>query len=68
MEVGGLRVSSGARTFLDLALVLPPHELVAVGDALLRTGRMDAAELAARLAEADRVTGVVRARECAGPL
>jgi hypothetical protein len=68
VDVDGLRVTSGPRTFLDLALTLPPHELVAVGDALLRTGRMDAAGLAARLAAADRVKGVVRARECAGLL
>ncbi|MGY1772282.1 hypothetical protein [Blastococcus sp. SYSU D00813] len=65
VEAAGLRVTSGARTFLDLALHLPPQELVAVGDALLRQGRMDEAALAARLALADRVKGVVRARECA---
>jgi hypothetical protein len=68
VEVDGLRVTSGARTFLDLALFLPPHDLVAVGDALLRAGRLDPAELAVRLAGADRVKGVVRARECAGLL
>jgi hypothetical protein len=61
----GLRVTSGAQTFLDLAAVLPPQELVAVGDALLRAGHLDAVRLTERLARADRVRGVVRARACA---
>lgn len=62
---GGLRVTSGAQTFLDLAAALPPQELVAVGDALMRAGHLDDAGLAERLARADRVRGVVRARACA---
>ncbi|WP_448611140.1 type IV toxin-antitoxin system AbiEi family antitoxin [Geodermatophilus sp. URMC 60] len=61
----GLPITSGAQTFLDLAARLPPAELVAVGDALLRGRRMDAASLAGRLERADRVRGVVRARACA---
>ena len=61
----GLRLTSGAQTFLDLAEVLPPWELVAVGDALLRAGHLDAVSLAERLARAARVRGVTRARECA---
>ncbi|KGH47742.1 hypothetical protein IN07_05585 [Modestobacter caceresii] len=61
----GLRGTSGAQTFLDVAAVLPPQELVAVGDALLRAGHLDAARLGARLGRADRVRGVVRARTCA---
>ncbi|GAB3193251.1 hypothetical protein GCM10027261_07770 [Geodermatophilus arenarius] len=64
-EVAGLRVTSGAQTFLDLAPRLPPAELVAVGDALLRAGRLDAAALDRRLGRAGRTRGVVRARECA---
>jgi very-short-patch-repair endonuclease len=64
-EVAGLRVASGAQTFLDLAQRLPPAELVALGDALLRSGHLDAAALDRRLARAGRVRGVVRARECA---
>ncbi|MGY1725798.1 endonuclease domain-containing protein [Geodermatophilus sp. SYSU D01062] len=64
-EVGGLRVTSGAQTFLDLAPRLPPAELVAVGDTLLRAGRLDAAALERRLGRAGRTRGVVRARECA---
>ncbi len=65
VEVEGLRVTSGAQTFLDLSPHLPPPELVAVGDALLRAGRMTPQALADRIARADRVRGVVRARECA---
>lgn len=62
---GGLPLTSGPQTFLDLAAWLPPAELVAVGDALLRSGRMDEGSLARRLERADRVRGVVRARDCA---
>ena len=61
----GLRVTSGAQTFLDLAALLPPAELVAVGDALARAGHLDDARLTERLARAGRVRGVVRARACA---
>jgi hypothetical protein len=60
----GLRVTSGAQTFLDLAAALPPQELVAVGDSLMRAGHLDAARLAQRLARADGIRGVVRARAC----
>jgi hypothetical protein len=61
----GLRVTAGPQTFLDLAQHLPPPELVAVGDALLRSGHLTSGSLAARLSRADRVRGVVRARACA---
>ena len=61
----GLRLTSGAQTFLDLAAGLPPAELVAVGDAFLRSGHLTPAQLSARLARAARVRGVVRARDCA---
>ncbi len=63
-----LLVTSGAQTLLDLATRLPPAELVAVGDALLRSGALTTDLLSARLARADGVRGVVRARECAGLL
>jgi hypothetical protein len=63
---GGLRLTSGAQTFLDLAPSMWPEELVAVGDALLRAGHMSPESLTERLAaRADRVRGVVRARACA---
>ncbi|SDD21014.1 Protein of unknown function [Geodermatophilus telluris] len=61
----GLRVTSGPQTWLDLAEHLPPHELVAVGDALARRGHLAPAALAGRLERATRVRGVVRARRCA---
>ena len=65
MHHRGLRLTSGAQTFLDLAACLPPWELVAVGDALLRAEHLDGHSLAARLARAARVRGVARARDCA---
>ena len=75
MAVGSVRRTSsstaacgsprGAQTFLDLAAVLPAGELVAVGDALVRGRHLDDGCLAERLVRADRVRGVVRARECA---
>jgi hypothetical protein len=61
----GLRLTSGAQTFLDLAPALWPAELVAIGDALLREGHMTAESLQERLARAARVRGVLRARTCA---
>ncbi|MEU2347989.1 hypothetical protein [Modestobacter sp. NPDC049651] len=64
----GLPVTSGAQTWLDLAAAVPDDELVAVGDALLRGGAMDEARLAERLARADGLRGVVRARRRAGQL
>ncbi len=61
----GLRTTSGPQTWLDLAERLPAHELVAVGDALMRGGHLSLDALARRLERAVRVRGVVRARECA---
>jgi hypothetical protein len=65
VEHRGLRVTSGAQTFLDLAALLPPAELVAVGDALLAADHLTPSALGGRLLRADRVRGVVRARACA---
>jgi hypothetical protein len=67
ITIGDLRITSGAQTFLDLAARLPAAELVACGDALMRRGHLTAEVLSARLARADGVRGVVRARAC-GPL
>jgi hypothetical protein len=50
----GLRTTSGPQTWLDLAERLPPHELVAVGDALMRGGHLAAEALAGRLERATR--------------
>lgn len=61
----GLALTSGPQTFLDLAAELPSHELVAVGDALMRRGHLPAGSLVQRLDRADRVRGVIRARACA---
>jgi hypothetical protein len=60
-----LRLTSGPQTFLDLAATMPPWELVAMGDALARAGHLPGDSLTERLMRADRVRGVVRARECA---
>jgi hypothetical protein len=60
-----LRLTSGAQTFLDLAPLLWPAELVAIGDALMRGRHMTTETLDDRLARAARVRGVVRARACA---
>lgn len=65
VEIADLRLTSGAQTFLDLAAHLPSAELVAAGDALLRRGHLTSDGLAERLARADGVRGIVRARECA---
>lgn len=65
IEVDRLRLSSPAQLFLDLAPRLLPEELVAVGDHLVRTGVLRPEALDRRLARADGVRGVVRARRCA---
>jgi very-short-patch-repair endonuclease len=65
VEFEGLRLTSGAQTFLDMAPLLWAPDLMALGDALMRRGVLDGAALAARLLRADRVRGVVRARGCA---
>jgi len=65
VDLDGVRVTSPAQTYLDLAARVGPAELVVVGDALLRDGRLTAEELTLRLARADGVRGVVRARTCA---
>jgi hypothetical protein len=65
VELAGLRVTSPAQTFLDLAARNSPAELIVVGDALLRSGRLTGDQLTERLHRADRVRGVVRARACA---
>ena len=61
----GLRTTSGPQMWLDLAERLPPHELVAVGDALMRGDHLPLDALTRRLERASRIRGVVRAREYA---
>jgi hypothetical protein len=65
VEHAGLRLTSGAQTFLDLAPVLPVEDLFMLGDALMRSGHLHPEDLARRLARADRVRGAVRARRWA---
>lgn len=60
-----LRLTSGPQTFLDLAERMPPWELLAVGDALFRSGHLCPEALSRRLERAGRVRGVIRARTCA---
>jgi hypothetical protein len=64
----GLRMTSGCQTWLDLACLLVPEELVAVGDALYRGGHLDSAALQFRLVRAGGSRGIVEARRCAGLL
>jgi hypothetical protein len=61
----GLRLTSAAQTFLDLAAGSPPWDLVATGDGLCRAGHLTSDALTERLLRAGRVRGVVRARACA---
>lgn len=68
VESAGLRISSPAQLFLDLAARLPAEELVAVGDFLMRRKWLSSAALASRLARANRVRGVAQARRCAALL
>lgn len=65
IQHAGLRVTSGAQTFLDLAAVLPADELFILGDSLMRAGRLRTEDLRGRLTRADRVRGVVNARRWA---
>jgi hypothetical protein len=64
VDHAGLRLTSGPRTWLDLAVTLPEDELVAVGDALYRAGHLDAAGLDERLTGRSP-RGIARARRCA---
>ncbi|MDQ4039915.1 MAG: DUF559 domain-containing protein [Actinomycetota bacterium] len=64
----GIRVTSGARLYVDLAEFLTPPEQVAVGDAVLRLGLTDEAALVLRVAAAFGRRGVARARDCLGRL
>jgi hypothetical protein len=66
--IGGLRVTAGARTFIDLAADFDEAYLIVLGDALLARGQETPATLAAKVAEAGRRRGVVRARSALGRL
>jgi len=61
----GVPVTSGAQTWLDLVPELPPEELIAIGDSLMRVGPLDELRLAERLARAGGTRGIVLARRLA---
>lgn len=71
----GIRISTPARTWLDLARILPLDDLVAVGDQLVRQPRpgledrtepwATLPELGAMLARHPKLKGIVKAREAA---
>lgn len=75
MVLDGIRISTPARTWLDLACILPLEDLVAVGDQLIRQprpGLEDRAEPWATLPELHellkrhpKLKGIVKAREAA---
>lgn len=67
-EIRGLRVTAGARLYVDLAELLTHPELVAVGDAVLRHGMTDIDALTQRVTAAAGRRGVARARDCLGRL
>ncbi|MGI9092835.1 MAG: DUF559 domain-containing protein [Mycobacteriales bacterium] len=60
--VDGVPVTSMPRTFVDHAAAVDLEQLVAIGDAMIRSGRCTAAELARRVAAAAGHRGVRRAR------
>lgn len=69
----GIRMSTPARTWLDLARILPLEDLVALGDQLVRQPRLELerrtepwatlSQLAAMLARHPKLKGIVKARE-----
>jgi hypothetical protein len=60
--IGGVRVTTAPRTFVDLAAVLDEPNLIVVGDAILRQGLASPASLQAAISRAAGRRGVVRAR------
>lgn len=73
MVLDGIRISTPARTWLDLARILPLEDLVAVGDQLVRRPRPELEnraepwatlpELNTMLKRHPKLKGIVRARE-----
>ncbi len=61
-SVGGLRVSSPARTWMDLAALIPPDYLLAAGDHIVRYSSAQIAGLRQVVQWADRRRGVRNAR------
>lgn len=75
MELDGIRISTPARTWLDLSGILPLEDLVAVGDQLVRQPRLDLDArsdpwstlplLKEMLKRHPKLKGIVKAREAA---
>lgn len=65
IEWGGLRLTTPARTFVDLGGFLSLRDLVAVGDAALRDGLCEREQIAAVLRGSRRRRGVRTARAAA---
>jgi len=73
MVLDGIRISTPARTWLDLARILPLDDLVAVGDQLVRRPRPELEsrtepwatlpQLTAMLTRHPKLKGIVKARE-----
>lgn len=63
--VGGLRVTTPERTWLDLSLTLQPTDLVAVGDAMVRKGLTTPERLVEASVAARRRRNIVTARAAA---
>jgi very-short-patch-repair endonuclease len=66
--IGGVRVTTAARTFVDLAPALDEPNLIVVGDAILRRGLAPLASLEAAVREARGRRGVRRARQAVARL
>jgi hypothetical protein len=65
VDRGPVSLTAGAQTLLDLSATQPADELVAIGDALYRSGHLDRAVLGARLDRAAGARGIVMARRIA---
>ena len=64
IEVEGLRVTSPARTYTDVAYRLKVAELVAFGDAMMRRYGTTQRELLATILRRKRYPGRLKARQC----
>jgi hypothetical protein len=65
-DLGAVRVTTPARTWLDCAELIPLEHVVAMGDAVLRRGLADEASLARMVAWGRGRRGVVSARRALG--
>ncbi|MEV6768047.1 hypothetical protein AB0N05_05380 [Nocardia sp. NPDC051030] len=68
MEIDGLRVTTPARTVVDLALTLPLEEAVVAGDSLVGAFGLTGEELHAEVARARCRHGITQAKQVIGLL